>query len=87
MWAKPGTICASVAAAGSHGMFRRHVWVDLMVSPSGRLIMRGLVAGLISITGAPGTTECPVAPASAIASLTAILISDAFVLSRCSRLN
>ena len=47
-----------------------------MVSPSGRLIMRGLVAGLISITGAPGTTKCPVAPASAIALSTAILILD-----------
>ena len=74
--AKPGTICALVASSGSQGMFKRQVWVDLMSSPSGRLMMRGFLAGCMSNTGAPGRTKCPVAPASAIASSTAICILD-----------
>ena len=57
-------------------MFKRQVWVDLMCSPSGRLMMRGFLAGCMSNTGAPGRTKCPVAPASDIASSTAICIFD-----------
>ena len=63
-----------MAASGSHGMFNLHVCVDCIVSPSGRLIINGFVAGLASITGAPGIMQRPVAPASAIAWSTAIFI-------------
>ena len=38
--------------------------------------MSGFRATWIYNTGAPGTTKCPVAPASVIASSTAILIAD-----------
>ena len=72
--ANPGTICAFVASSGNHGMFSLQVWVDVMVSPSGRLMTSGVRAGFISNTGAPGTTKCPVAPASAIAIFAAIFI-------------
>ena len=56
-----------------------------MTSPSGRLIIKGFFAGWISNTGAPGRTKYPVAPASAIASSTAIFILDALnIVSACS---
>ena len=85
MCANPGTMCARVASSGSHGMFNLHVCVDFIVSPSGRLMINGFVVGLTSITGAPGTMKCPVAPASAIAWSTAILIELVLkIVSACS---
>ena len=76
MCASPGTMCALVAASGRNGRFSLHVWVDFITSPSGRLMMSGTAAGLIPITGAPGRTKCPVAPASAMALSMAILILE-----------
>jgi hypothetical protein len=74
VWAKPGTICASRAFAGSQ-TFSRHVCVDMIFSPSGRLMMRGVVAGLMSVTGVPGSRKCPMAPTSAIAWSPAMLMA------------
>ena len=76
MCANPGTMWAFRASLGSQGMARSHVWVDLICSPSGRLIVSGLVAGYTFSTGVPGRTKCPVAPASAMAWSTAILIFE-----------
>ena len=77
--ANPGTMWALRASVGSQGMARSHVWVDLICSPSGRLIVSGLVAGRTFSTGVPGRTKCPVAPASAIALSIAILIFEVFM--------
>ena len=74
MWASPGTMCALVALSGSHGMLILHVCVDFITLPSGRLIGMGIDVGSISITEVPGSTKCPVAPASATAISTAISI-------------
>ena len=38
---RPGTICAAVTVAGSHGIFRLHVWVDCKVAPSGSVMVIG----------------------------------------------
>ena len=67
VWARPGTMCAWRAAFGNVGVSRRHVWVDLISFPSGKVIIRGAVAALMSVTGAPGSRKWPVAPASAMA--------------------
>jgi hypothetical protein len=74
--AKPGTIWALLRAfSGSQGTLRRHVCVDLIFSPSGRLMTRGVITGLMSVTGVPGNTKCPVAPASAITWSPAMLMT------------
>ena len=65
----PGTMSASVMNAGSHGMFKLQVWVDMMICPSGNVIRIGLVVGFTLITGAPAMTKWHAAPASAIAHL------------------
>ena len=67
-------MCSIFASSGSHGIANLHVCVDLIFSPSGRLTTKGLVAGDISVTGVPGSTKCPVAPASVIVMLTEIFI-------------
>ena len=67
-------MCPLVASSGSHGMSSLHVCVDLITLPSGRLIDIGFVACLTSITGVPGSRKCTVAPVSAIASSTPILM-------------
>ena len=67
-------MCALVALSGSHGMLILHVCVDLMTPASGRQIEIGFFVGWMSMTGVPGKTKCPVAPASAIAISTAIFI-------------
>ena len=77
VWAKPGTIWASRAVAGSHGRLRRHVWVEAICVPSGRLMMSGVVAGVMFETGVPGKRKCPVAPASAMAWSPAMLMLEA----------
>ena len=51
-----------------------HVCIDFTTLPSGRLIEIRLDVGSMSITGVPGSTKCPVVPASATAILTAIFI-------------
>ena len=65
--AKPGTMCTSFVSFGSHGMSGLQVCVDVRQSPSGRFILRGFRASLTFVTGVPGRTKCPVAPASATA--------------------
>ena len=65
----PGTIWATVMNTGSHGILRLHVCVDMMVYPLGKVILIGLVVGLIFITGAPCIIKWPVAPALAIVHL------------------
>ena len=62
--ASPGTICASLAFLGSHRRSSLRAWIDFICSPSGKLIVKGLVADRISVTGAPGKIKCPVAPLS-----------------------
>ena len=81
-WARPGTIWASLAFSGNHGMLSRHFWVEAICFPSGRFMTRGLVAGFIWETGVPGMIKWPVAPASAMAWSLAILIWE--VLNRVS---
>ena len=50
------------------------VCVDFITLPSGRLIEMEFDVGRTSITGVPGSTKCPMAPASATAILTAVFI-------------
>ena len=69
--ASPGTMCASVICAGSHGMSRLHVWVDWITLPFGNVIVIGWSAILLFMTGAPSTRKWPVAPESEMACLTA----------------
>ncbi len=78
MWVKPGTMCACQAIRGIHGMSRVAVWVDFSCAPSGRLIWIGSAAIFLLSAGAPVTRKCLVAPASAIAISTLILMLDVF---------
>ena len=61
-------------------MLRLHVFIDLIVSPSGRWMISGLFAGWTLRTGAPGATKCYVAPTSAMAWFTAILIAIVLII-------
>ena len=70
--AKPGTMWAPFESFGSHGMSRFQVCVDVRQSPSGRFILRGFRASSMFVTGVPGRTKWPVAPASATAIFFAI---------------
>ena len=70
---------AFLAARGSQGISNSHVCEERSCSPSGRLMMSGVVATFLLITGAPGIAKCAVAPASAIAISTAILILAVFI--------
>ena len=65
--ARPGTMCASFASFGSHGMSSVQVCVDVRQSPSGRFILSGCRAIFMFVTSVPGKTKWPVAPASATA--------------------
>jgi len=65
-WAKPGTIWALQALLGSQGTLSLHSWVEAICLPSGRFMMIGVMAGVTSDTGVPGTRKWPVAPASAM---------------------
>ena len=55
-------------------MSRVAVWVDRSWAPSGRLIVSGFAVIRLLLTGAPATRKWFVAPASAIAMSTPILI-------------
>ena len=48
-------------------MSRLHVWVDRMVLPLGRVMVIGLIAGCLLITGPPSTMKWSVAPELEIA--------------------
>ena len=62
---KPGTMWESFDSFGSHGMSSMHVCVDVRQSPSGRFIFSGCRAIFMFVTGVPGKTKWPVAPACA----------------------
>ena len=51
---KPGTMWASFASFGSHGMSSVQVCVDVRQSPSGRFILSGCHAIFMFVTGVPG---------------------------------
>ena len=70
--AKPGTMWASFALFGSHGMSSVQVCVDVRQSPYGRFILSGCCAIFMFVTGVYGKTKWPVAPASATAIFFAI---------------
>ena len=48
-------------------MFKLHVYVDVIVPPSGNVIVMGSMAFRLLMTLAPSTRKCPVAPESASA--------------------
>ena len=62
--AKTGTMWASFALFGSHSMSSVQVCVDIRQSPSGRFILSVCRAIFMFVTGVPGKTKWPVAPAS-----------------------
>ena len=64
-----------VNVVGSPGISTSHMCVDLICRPSGRLIVRGFVAGHLFFTSAPSMTKIDVAPVSAIAADVAIVIA------------
>ena len=71
--AKPGTMWASFDSSESHGKYIVQVCVDVSQSPSGRFILSGCRAIFMFVTGVPGKTKWPVAPASATAMFFAIV--------------
>ena len=75
--ASPGTMCASVMACGSHGIFRLHSCVDSIMPTWGNVIFNGFLVSLPLTTGATGTTKVHVASASNIMTSFGILILGA----------
>ena len=57
-------------------MSRLHVYVDLILDPSEKLIVIGLIAGCRFFTVVPGRKKIPVSPASSMASLLVIFMID-----------
>ena len=78
-WARPGTICASVAASPSPGKFKLPVWVDYITSLSGKVMFNGTSAGLLLHIGTLGSKKWAVAPESAIASVVPRVMLAQFV--------
>ena len=66
-WERPGIMCASVTLAGSHGMSRLQVCVEVSLLPSGIVTVRGFTAALMLIAGAFVVRKCAVAPVSLMA--------------------
>ena len=64
---RPGKMCASFVYLGIHGMSSMQVCVNVRQSQSGRFILSGCRAIFMFVTGVPGKTKRPVAPASATA--------------------
>jgi hypothetical protein len=64
-----------VNVVGSPGISTSHMCVDLICRPSGRLIVRGFVAGCLFFTSAPSIMKFDVAPVSAIASDVAMVMA------------
>lgn len=54
---RPGTMYACVTSVGSHGMFRLHVCVDMIVVPSGSVIVIGHGSQCLLMTGASATRK------------------------------
>ena len=65
--ARPGMMCAILALAGSSGMDRVHVCVELMCAPSGSFTRSGFFASWRSVVGAAMTKKWLVAPESRMA--------------------
>ena len=61
-----GTMCP-VSISGSPGIVMSQQWVDLILVPSGKLMVRGLVAIRLFSTGVPSMIKMAVAPVSIIA--------------------
>ena len=84
VWVKPGTMWAWRALLGIHGMSSVAVCVDFSCVPSGRLILMISAAIFWLMTGAPVTRKWLVAPASAMAMSTPILIWEVlYMVSAC----
>ena len=66
-WDNLGIMWASVMCAGSHGMSRLHVCVDVRIFPSGMVMCSGVMAGLMLIVGAFSVRKWAVAPVSLMA--------------------
>ena len=54
-WARSGTIRTSVISLGSHGIYKLHLCVDLIVRPLGSVMVIGLVVCFRFTTNAPST--------------------------------
>ena len=76
VWARPGMMCACVAALGGHGRSNFSVCIYCSALPCGRCMTRGRIDGLIFLSGYPGRIKCPFSPASAIDWLVSIFILD-----------
>jgi hypothetical protein len=61
-----GTICVRVASGGSPGMLRCPWWVDVMVLPSGMVMMSGLYDLVTFTSGCSMVAKCVVHPVSII---------------------
>ncbi len=63
-----GTMCP-INLCGRPGMSTSHMCVDIIFSPSGRLMCMGFVAMQILLAGVPAITNIDVAPVLATASV------------------
>ena len=70
----PGTTCVRLDSLGSLGALISHVCVDFNWVPSGGLMVRFFLLILMLENFVPGRMKCPVAPESATAISTAILM-------------
>ncbi len=64
-----------VNTCGKPGIVMSHTCEDLTFLPSGKLIVSGLVAGLLFTTSTPSIIKIDVAPVSAIVCVVAIAIA------------
>lgn len=76
VWLSPGTMWACRALRGIHGMSSVAVCDDVSWAPSGRLMRIGAAATFWLMTGAPAIKKWLVAPASAMAMSTPILMLE-----------
>ena len=65
--ASPGTTCAVLLACGSNGRFNSAIWVELTISPFGSFTVSGVLAILLSTTGAVDSRKWLEAPESKMA--------------------
>ena len=65
--AKPETMWPCLDSIGSYRLSISHICDEMICSPSGRLILMGIVSGWRLLIGMPGNIQCPVDPASTTA--------------------